>query len=200
MTIAINKAHIMKHTKFTYNLNQEIDKIYVFGIEFEYKMDRIYYDTIEIDATIIHKVNGSFLKFHEPTILRNIIGIRNFIIINKYYEYDEELCVDSYNYQLSHLDIMDILDKYDELFKKYNCQILYFDDTKAIIRLNNNCEIQIFTTYLYIENIYLIELFNNQILYRTQYKEFAFQFFTDFGFKLEKPVIPPSVLTYFLKK
>ena len=196
-TNTCNKLYIMKNTRFTYNDKKEIDKIYVFGIEFEYKNDLIYYDTTEIDATIIHKQNGSFLKFHNPTVLRSIIGLIPFIIINRYYQYDEELSVESDNYQVSHLDIMDILDKYEQIFKKHNCRILYFDEEKAIIRLNNNCEIHIFTTYLYTEDVYLIEVYNNQTLYKTQYKEFAFEFFTDLGFVIERPPIAPSVLSYF---
>jgi hypothetical protein len=194
--IEISKKDIMKNTIFKYNKKNEINQIIVYGITFDYKDDFIYYKDNLLDATLINKKEGSFIKFHNPSDLRITIGIDNFIVINKHYYYDDEVFVMTNNYKLTSLDILSIIEKYGEIFKKHNSCILYFDDTKAIIRIKDRCEIQILTTYLNIENMYLIQLCYEHNLYRSEYKSFVYEFFTDFGFKIEKPISIPSILSF----
>jgi len=194
MEISIKK--IIRNTTLVYNEKEKLIKIIVFGIYFDYIDNNIVYNQTDIDATIINKKEGSFVKFHDLYNLRITIGIENYIHLNRYYNYDEELFVCSNNYKFTDLDILTILDKYEEIFKNNNCSILFLDETKAIIRINEVCEIYILTTYLYIENIYLIELLYPHILYKSQYKEFVYKFFTEFGFKMEKPPVVPSILSF----
>ena len=192
----ISIKYIMSNTTLIYNEKKKLIQIIIFGIKFDYIENTILYNQIDIDATLINKTEGSFVKFHDLYILRITIGIENYIHLNRYYKYDDELFVYSPNYKFTDLDILTILDKYDEIFKKHNCSILFLDDTKAIIRIKNICEIHILTTYLYIENIYLIELLYTHILYKSEYNDFVYNFFTDFGFKIDKPTIIPSILSF----
>jgi hypothetical protein len=147
------------------------DYIQIHTILFEYKNAKLFYGSIELDATVQTKY-GIYVDFHDIVQLRNTIGVVSFYKLNQLYQFDPSVRISLTStviYTIKPLDDIQILS--DAMLEVYESSIIEKTSNEIHFRLVNKCWITFY--FIKIEDGYLIEIIHNQTtLCKQEFKTF----------------------------
>jgi hypothetical protein len=163
--------NLYKHT--TLYSEQDSEYIRIHTISFLYKKPCLFYNNVELNATVHSTIYGTNVTFNDVDQLKNTIDVVSFYKLNQLYNFDPSIRV-SLTSTLLHTtkSIEDIWSLSDALIIIYKSKIINRTRDEIHFRIFNKCSITLFI--IRIDEGYLIELLHNQInLYKNEFKKFT---------------------------
>lgn len=162
-------------------ISDSTENIYIRNIEFNYDSDTIFYNGIRLNAVMHKNEDMVYVEFNNTDELQTIIGFKNFYILNQVYKFDPTITTNEKSTILfSNKSIEDLDILVDAIIDVYNGKINARTSDYICFRLENNCSVTIYFSYVYNDDAegYLLELIHNQT---TLYKQEFNAFITDFS-------------------
>ena len=170
---------VIKATKICSDSGTE--HIYIRNVPFTYNINQtVSYNNIRINS-VVHKNDDTvYVEFNDVDELQSIIGFRNFYILNQVYKFDPTITTNEKSTVLfSNKSIEDLDILVDAIIDVYKGKINARTSDYICFRLENNCSITIYFSYVYNddEEGYIIEVIHNQdTLYKQEFKAFIADF------------------------
>ena len=163
--------NLYKHTTLYSEQNSEYIRIHT--ISFLYKKPCLFYNNIELNATVHSTIYGTYVTFDDVDQLRNTIDVISFYTLNQLYNFDPSIRVSLTSTLLyTTKPLEDIYSLSDALITIYESKIISKSMDEIHFRIFNKCSITLF--FIRIDEGYLIELLHNQInLYKHEFKRFT---------------------------
>ena len=150
-------------------------------IQFTYNSDQtVSYNHIRLDSIVKKTEHTVYVEFNDTDELQRVIGFRNFYILNQLYKFDPTITTHENSTLLfSSKSLYDLDILVDAIVDLYNAKINARTSDYICFRLQNNCSISIYFSYVYnaTSDGYIIEIIHNQdVLYKKQFKTFISDF------------------------
>jgi len=166
--------NLYKHTTLYSEQNSEYIRIHT--ISFLYKKPSLFYNNVELNATVHSTIYGTYVTFNDVDQLRNTIDIVSFYKLNQLYNFDTSVRVSLASTLLyTPKSYDDIYTLTESLITIYESKIINKSMDEIHFRIFNKCSITLF--FIRIDEGYLIELLHNQInLYKQEFKKFTLDY------------------------